>query len=157
MNENPYMMLAKVILPSEMTEYFDLVKVRTDEYGGEPRLHLYLDEKDQVPDNRTDLSPNGFYEESCMNDFPIREYRTVLHVRRRRWKDACGKSVSKDWQMVAKGTRYSKEFATFLKEFLGYIPACLQGPSERLPHLEAQGTCPEVASVPQEHRPQPQH
>ena len=115
MNENPYMMLAKVILPSEMTEYFDLIKVRTDEYFGEPRLHLYLDEKEQVPDNRTDLSPNGFYEESCMNDFPIREYRTVLHVRRRRWKDADGRSVSKDWQMVAKGTRYSKEFATFLK------------------------------------------
>ena len=42
------MMLAKVILPSEMTEYFDLVKVRTDEYGGEPRLHLYLDEKDKI-------------------------------------------------------------------------------------------------------------
>ena len=94
MTENPYMMLAKVILPSEMTEYFDLVKVRTDEYSGEPRLHLYLDEKDKAPDARTDLSPNGFYEESCMNDFPIREYRTVLHVRRRR----------------------------FLKEFLGYIP-----------------------------------
>ena len=80
MTENPYMMLAKVILPSEMTEYFDLVKVRTDEYSGEPRLHLYLDEKDKAPDARTDLSPNGFYEE------------------------------------------YSKEFATFLKEFLGYIP-----------------------------------
>ena len=62
MNENPYMMLAKVILPSEMTEYFDLVKVRTDEYSGEPRLHLYLDEKDKAPDARTDLSPNGFYE-----------------------------------------------------------------------------------------------
>ena len=27
MNENPYMMLAKFILPSEMTEYFDLTKV----------------------------------------------------------------------------------------------------------------------------------
>ena len=66
MTENPYMMLAKVILPSEMTEYFDLVKVRTDEYSGEPRLHLYLDEKDKAPDARTDLSPNGFYEESCM-------------------------------------------------------------------------------------------
>ena len=113
MNENPYMTLAKVILPKEMTTYFDLTKVRTDEYNGEPRIHLYLDEKDKAPDNRTDLSPNGFYEESCMNDFPIREYRTILHVRRRRWKDAEGKSVSKDWQMVAKGTRYSKEFATF--------------------------------------------
>ena len=77
MNENPYMMLAKVILPKEMTVYFDLTKVRTDEYNGEPRIHLYLDEKDKAPDNRTDLSPNGFYEESCMNDFPIREYRTV--------------------------------------------------------------------------------
>ena len=121
MNENPYMMLAKVILPKEMTEYFDLTKVHTDEYNGEPRIHLYLDEKDKAPDGRTDLSPNGFYEESCMNDFPIREYRTVLHVRRRRWKDAEGKSVSKDWQMVAKGTRYSKEFATFLKEFLGHL------------------------------------
>ena len=122
MNENPYMMLAKVILPSEMTEYFDLVKVRTDEYAQEQRLHLYLDEKDITPEGHADLTPNGFYEESCMNDFPIREYRTVLHVRRRRWKDTDGKSVSKDWQMIAKGTRYSKEFVTFLKEFLGYIP-----------------------------------
>ena len=170
MNENPYMILAKVILPSEMTEYFDLVKVRTDEYAQEPRLHLYLDEKDITPAGHADLTPNGFYEESCMNDFPIREYRTVLHVRRRRWKDADGKSVSKDWQMVAKGTRYSKEFATFLKEFLGYIPdygqiapetishqgrrvrACLQGSFERLPHLEAQGACSEVARISQKHR-----
>ena len=45
MNENPYMMLARVILPKEMTVYFDLTKVRTDEYNGEPRIHLYLDEK----------------------------------------------------------------------------------------------------------------
>ena len=30
MNENPYMMLAKFILPSEMTEYFDLTKVESD-------------------------------------------------------------------------------------------------------------------------------
>ena len=122
MNENPYMMLAKVILPSEMTEYFELVKVRTDEYAQEARLHLYLDEKDITPEGHTDLIPNGFYEESCMNDFPIREYRTVLHVRRRRWKDADGKSVSKDWQMVAKGTRYSKEFATFFKRILWIHP-----------------------------------
>lgn len=48
-----------------------------------------------------------------MNHFPINEYRSILHVRRRRWKDAEGKSVSKDWQLVADGTRYSKEFAAF--------------------------------------------
>ena len=122
MIENPYITLAKIILPSEMLEYFDLISVETDTYKEEPRLHLYLDEKALAPDGREDLQPNGFYEESCINDFPIRDYRTVLHIRRRRWKDTDGKSVSKNWEMTAKGTRYSKEFAAFLKEFLGYIP-----------------------------------
>jgi hypothetical protein len=119
---NPYMELAKFILPTEMTTYFDLVKVYTDEKEGEPRLHLVLDEKADAPQGRTDLKPNGFSDETCINDFPIREYRTVLHIRRRRWKDAEGKSVSKDWDLIAKGTRFSKEFAAFLKEYLGFIP-----------------------------------
>lgn len=128
------MMLAKVFLPSEMTEYFDLTDVRTDEYGGEPRVHIFLDEKEVAPEGCHDASPNGFYEESCMNHFPINEYRSILHVRRRRWKDAEGKSVSKDWQLVADGTRYSKEFAAFLKEFVGYIPDYGQIAPETISH-----------------------
>ena len=127
-------MLAKVFLPSEMTEYFDLTDVRTDEYGGEPRVHIFLDEKEVAPEGCPDASPNGFYEESCMNHFPINEYRSILHVRRRRWKDAEGKSVSKDWQLVADGTRYSKEFAAFLKEFVGYIPDLGQIAPETISH-----------------------
>lgn len=128
------MMLAKVFLPSDMTEYFDLTDVRTDEYGGEPRVHIFLDEKEVAPEGCPDASPNGFYEESCMNHFPINEYRSILHVRRRRWKDAEGKSVSKDWQLVADGTRYSKEFAAFLKEFVGYIPDYGQIAPETISH-----------------------
>ena len=128
------MMLAKVFLPSEMTEYFDLTDVRTDEYGGEPRVHIFLDEKEVAPEGCPDASPNGFYEESCMNHFPINEDRRILHVRRRRWKDAEGKSVSKDWQLVADGTRYSKEFAAFLKEFVGYIPDYGQIAPETISH-----------------------
>ena len=128
------MMLAKVFLPSEMTEYFDLTDVRTDEYGGEPRVHIFLDEKEVAPEGCPDASPTGFYEESCMNHFPINEYRSILHVRRRRWKDAEGKSVSKDWQLVADGTRYSKEFAAFLKEFVGYIPDYGQIAPETISH-----------------------
>ena len=127
-------MLAKVFLPSEMTEYFDLTDVRTDEYGGEPRVHIFLDEKEVAPEGCPDASPNGFYEESCMNHFPINEYRSILHVRRRRWKDAEGKSVSKDWQLVADGTRYSKEFAAFLKEMVGYIPDYGQIAPETISH-----------------------
>lgn len=127
-------MLAKVFLPSEMTDYFDLTDVRTDAYGGEPRVHIFLDEKEVAPEVCPDASPNGFYEESCMNHFPINEYRSILHVRRRRWKDAEGKSVSKDWQLVADGTRYSKEFAAFLKEFVGNIPDYGQIAPETISH-----------------------
>ena len=134
MKDNPYMALAKFILPGEMTEYFDLTKVESDWFGDEQRLHLYLDEKYLKPEGTPDAIPNGFYEESCINDFPIREYRTVLHVRRRRWKNVEGKSISKDWHMVAKGTRYSKEFAAFLKEFLGYIPDYCQIAPETISH-----------------------
>lgn len=111
--DNAYKKLLGYILPSDFTEYFDLVDVTDERRGEEMILHLYLDEKEIQPDGRKDLCPNGFYAESCINDFPIRDYRTILHVRRRRWKDADGKTHSKDWQLVAQGTRHSVEFAAF--------------------------------------------
>ena len=46
-----------------------------------------------------------------INDFPIRDHRTILHVRRRRWKDDDGKSYSKDWQLVARGTHNSHPYS----------------------------------------------
>lgn len=122
MQQNPLVKLLSYILPSEFIEYFDLVDVTEEERESELLLHLYLDEKDIQPDGHTDLSPNGFYPESCINDFPIRDHRTVLHVRRRRWKDGDGNSYSKNWELTAQGTRHSKEVAAFLKELLGYIP-----------------------------------
>jgi hypothetical protein len=46
--------------------------------------------------------------------------KVLLHVRRRRWVDETVKSYFRDWDLVASGTRYSKEFASFLKEVFGY-------------------------------------
>lgn len=131
MNESPYILLARYILPQEFDNHFELTDVSEEKVGEEMLLHLYLDEKDEAPEGREDLMPNGFYEETRINDFPIRDHRTVLHIRRRRWKDKDGKSISKDWQLVAKGTRHSNEFAAFLKEFLGYIPdySSITGPA----------------------------
>ena len=90
----------------------------------EKTLHLFLDECNVVPDEYKDLSlsPNGFYEESTLKDFPLRKKKVILHVRRRRWVDAAGKSYSRRWDLVAGGTRYSKEFVSFLKEASGYLP-----------------------------------
>ena len=175
MSENPLVKLLSYILPSEFNEYFDLTDVKEEERGVEKILHLYLHEKNIQPDGHTDLSPNGFYPESCINHFPLNEHRTVLHVCRRRWKDGAGKTYSRDWELTAKGKRHTKEFAAFLKEFLGYIPdysqitpetvshqglrvrTCLQGFPQRLPYLERTGTCRGLACLLQEHRATSEH
>lgn len=119
---DPYMLLAKYILPHEFNDYFEVVNIGEERLRDEMLLHIYLDERNVPPQGYGTLYPNGFYEESSITDFPIREYHTVLHIRRRRWKDKDGKSVSRDWKLVAEGTRISNEFAAFLKESVGFTP-----------------------------------
>jgi hypothetical protein len=118
--ENLLLELVRYVLPTEIVDYFDLVDLQ--DTGG--TLHLYLDESDVVPEEHKakSLFPNGFYEASTIKDFPLRERKVVLHVRRRRWVDDEGKSYSRQWDLVAEGTRYSKEFAFFFKEAFGYLP-----------------------------------
>jgi hypothetical protein len=119
--ENPYIRLAHYMLPEAIENSFDLVDVQQEGH----ELHLYLEEKAQVPKGyqSEELSFNGFYESSCIQDFPLRDKRVKLYVKRRRWVEkSTGKSVSKEWELVAKGTRHSKEFAAFFKGLLGEIP-----------------------------------
>jgi hypothetical protein len=112
--------LVRYVLPAEIVDHFNLVDLQ--ESAG--TLHLYLEERDIIPEEHVGklLSANGFYEESTIKDFPLRDRKVVLHVRRRRWVDETGKSYSRRWELVAEGTRYSKEFAFFLKEAFGYLP-----------------------------------
>lgn len=110
-----YEELASFILPPEVFESFELVKTESRVNNGQPELHMYLNERAIPPSSDEPLQPNGFFDESSIVDFPIRRNRTVLHVRRRRWKDSAGRNHSKDWKLVAKGTRISQDFATFLK------------------------------------------
>jgi len=115
------LLLARYILPQELFDYFDLTDVCEDNNV----LHLYLDEDATIPDEYQSLSlePNGFYAESLIRDFPLRDRKVMLHVRRRRWLDkSTGKSFSRSWELTADGTRYTKEFASFLKGMLGFIP-----------------------------------
>jgi hypothetical protein len=108
------------VLPKETVDYFDLVRLH--EEGG--TLHFYLDERNVIPEEYRglSLSSNGFYEASTVKDFPLRDKKVILHIRRRRWVDEAGNSYSRHWDLVAEGTRYSKEFAFFLKEAFGHIP-----------------------------------
>lgn len=113
--------ILELILPREILEYFIVINLMI-----QPKeVHLYLDERNEVPDEYKDekLVSKGFHSEAVIQDFPLRNKALYLHVRRRKWEvQSTKKIVSKTWNLMADGTRYSNEFATFLKGLLGYLP-----------------------------------
>ena len=130
-NTFDYEVLVRYMLPKGMLEQFEVTDVaeqktgEVDETGTEIRiLHIYLDERDMRGEVWHDLQPNGFTRCRVFNDFPLREHKVALHVRRRRWLTPDGKSQILDTMpLVADGTGYSLEFAAFLKEMVGYLPS----------------------------------
>ena len=106
--------LANLLLPEVLVTYFDLKK---HEVKGE-ELHFYFTEQNNAPDadSGSNLHSKGFFPEATVQDFTIRGKNVFLHIIRRRWVDRdTGTLVTRDWQLVAKGTRITSEFATFLK------------------------------------------
>ena len=88
-------------------------------------LVVHFEEKDDYHDKEAghEYVPNGFYEASRINDFPIRDRKVTLVVKRRRWiEKTTGKSVGNRYSLTADGTRHSKEFAAFLKGIFGQVP-----------------------------------
>lgn len=127
---NIYETLARVVLPEKILDIFEVTSIEEentgvkDETGTEVHvIHIYLDERDMRKTVWHDLHPNGFTEERKINDFPLRDKKVVLHVRRRRWLDDEGQSIILEQdRLVAEGTSYSKEFADALKKIFGYLP-----------------------------------
>ncbi len=124
--ENDYLnMLARIVLPAQILDYFLISGV--EQISKE--IYISLDEK-MNPELSKDLhfESKGFMAAVSVTDFPIRDHKVILKIRRRRWTDLrTGKSfnIPIDLDVVAKGTRYSKEFGAFLKETYGDIPGDL--------------------------------
>lgn len=111
--------LIGLLLPEYLTHYFELTSIDQQE----DVLHLYLEELNKVPVefSKDKLQSKGFFESITVQDFPIREYKVYLHIKRRRWINlSSNKVVFRDWNLVAKGTRLTLEFASFLKEINRY-------------------------------------
>ena len=116
--KNQYQELIKLLLPAEIFDYFELIKL--DVRDG--KVHAYLEEENNPPSgyDKEKLTSKGFHSSITIQDFPIRDKPLFLHVRRRRWLvESSGEVISRDWNTVAKGTRMTKDFATFLKGLLG--------------------------------------
>jgi hypothetical protein len=109
-----YHALVRILLPEGILEYFELTKV----VESLPGLNIYLEEKNITPVEFKDekLESKGFLPEIYIQDFPIRNQKVTLCIKRRRWevRDS-GQIVTRDWKVVQQGTRMTKEFADFLK------------------------------------------
>ncbi|GAL65846.1 ISAon1 family transposase N-terminal region protein [Jejuia pallidilutea] len=106
---------ANLLLPEVLVSHFDLTKheIKSEE------IHFYFTELNSIPEefSKVKLHSKGFFPETTVQDFPIRGKNVHLHITRRRWLNATtGKVVTRDWDLVAKGTRITSEFATFLKQ-----------------------------------------
>ena len=117
--------LARLVLPSGILDYFAIVGIEQSS----TEFHISLDELESSEMlNAPHFESKGFMDAVSVTDFPIRDHKVILHIRRRRWTDLrTGKSFSLpiDLAIVCKGTRYSKEFGAFLKETYGDIPGDL--------------------------------
>lgn len=115
-------------------EYFEVVDVKENTvlieqrgsnkdglYGKE--LEIYLDELDNRTPDMIAATSNGFMDERKILDFPVRNHKTILHIRRRRWLMPDGSTqivnLEDKIQLAHPGTRYAKDFALFLKMAFG--------------------------------------
>lgn len=122
MEKDYIQMLAQIVLPTQILDYFTIAGVEQTA----TEICIGLDEKiNPGLSGDVHFESKGFMEAVSVTDFPIRDHKVILRIRRRRWTDTrTGKSFSLpiDLDIVARGTRYSKEFGAFLKETYGDVP-----------------------------------
>lgn len=111
--------LLSLIIPEGVSNYFKLTSyAQTDK-----AIHIYLEELNSIPVEyqSNKLQSKGFFKEVILQDFPMRGQDVFLHVKRRRWLNLnTGQVVFRDWELVAKGTRITSDFAAFLKGISRY-------------------------------------
>ena len=107
--------LAKYFLPEGILDYFEIVGDKIQD----EQVHFYLEEKNILPrEYQSEIAQSkGFSPEITVEDFPLRGKSLLLHIKRRRWTLVrTGEIIKRNWELVAKGTRITSEFASFLKD-----------------------------------------
>lgn len=115
--DQSYNEFLKMVLPEAICDYFELTGYKKD--PEREVMDLYLQEIITVPSEFSNarLTSKGFFDEVTIQDFPIRGHKVFLHIKRRRWlNEDTGKVVCRNWEVIAKGTRITQDFAAFLKE-----------------------------------------
>ncbi len=107
--------LAKIILPDDILNKFDLVNISIEK----EIINISLDEKNIPPleYSNYELKSIGFSNSSTVSDFPVRGKSLFLKMRRRKWFIENEKRyIQNNWNLVFEGTKLTKEFGAFLKD-----------------------------------------
>ncbi len=113
-----------LFLTEGILDYLELVSYEKSSSGKtiyESELVLSLEERNIIPAEykQYQYKSCGFMEPRYIQDYPIRNMLVKLKIRRRRWEiiiEGEKKKVSRDWEVIAQGTRMSEGYAAFLKE-----------------------------------------
>ncbi|WEK20710.1 MAG: hypothetical protein P0Y49_06110 [Candidatus Pedobacter colombiensis] len=113
--------LLSLIVPEGLSDYFEFDRAATIDGS----TYIYLIEKNIHPQEFSGdhLLSKGFYDEASVRDFPLRGKPCFLNLKRRKWLNTrTSKIVSRDWQLVAEGTKMTQEFAFFFERLFGFHP-----------------------------------
>ena len=83
-----YLPLVEYLLPDFIVSYYELLKVEPEPVSNV--LHIYLQEKNYEESELfgKHLLSKGLLPEITIQNFPIRDKRVFLHIKRRRWLNA---------------------------------------------------------------------
>lgn len=104
--------LSQPVLPQGLLDFFKVTSAVLKDYA----YHIYLEELNNPPEHLkgVKLTSKGFFEKVTVQDFPLQGKACSLKIKRRTWlNEETGSNVSKDWNLVANGTRMTQEFALF--------------------------------------------
>ena len=111
--------LIRLLLPEGLLDYFEVTRVSEVD----KEIWIYIEELNVHPKEyeQDKLISKGFLPETCIQDFPLRGKNVFLYVKRRRWLNTRTNTViTRDWNIVEKGTRFTPEFAFFFKALFRY-------------------------------------
>tara|TARA_B110000211_G_C13937740_1_gene490161 strand:- start:393 stop:788 length:396 start_codon:yes stop_codon:yes gene_type:complete len=111
--------LLSLLLPIFIVDHFSYLNSNSSE----DELHLHFEENNKILSDLEgrNIESKGFNKEIRIKYFPLRGKLIYLYVKRYRWWDVESlEGLQRDWNIIAKGTRMTVEFAVYIKEINRY-------------------------------------
>lgn len=111
--------LIRQLVPEDILASFDITDI--DDGKTEELIIRLVEKENKKPDGLEELIMNGYLKEIELTHFPSNGRQCFLLLKRRRWKIK-GKNPSKtyyynEYDFSVSGTKVTKSFGSFLKEF----------------------------------------